>query len=380
MKDFIKCFLLLTVLLCAGIANAQTDKWNNGTLKVGVMLPLHNNDGDGQRMVEYYRGILLALNDLNAEGIKTEVRAWNVPIDADIRTTLLDEDAAKQHIIFGPLYSDKVGYLANFCKTYDIKMVIPFSITGDDVTKNSNVFQVYQSPEELNRKSIGAFLERFPGHQAIFINCNDDQSTKAAFTKGLRQQLDAVKRSYKLTNINTPMADFAKAFSVNQPNVIVVNSEKSPQLTRVFAKLDSLVQSRPGIAISMFGYNEWFMYQKYDLAQFYKYNVYIPTTFYYNAVADRTEEFERKYFEAYGENMDPSGLPRFGLTGYDHTMFFIRGLAKYGKFFKGTATENTWRALQTRLNFSRVGEGGYQNNNFQLMHFLSNQSLEAITY
>ena len=303
-----------------------------------------------------------------------------MPIDADIRTTLLDEDAAKQHIIFGPLYSDKVGYLANFCKTYDIKMVIPFSITGDDVTKNSNVFQVYQSPEELNRKSIGAFLERFPGHQAIFINCNDDQSTKAAFTKGLRQQLDAVKRSYKLTNINTPMADFAKAFSVNQPNVIVVNSEKSPQLTRVFAKLDSLVQSRPGIAISMFGYNEWFMYQKYDLAQFYKYNVYIPTTFYYNAVADRTEEFERKYFEAYGENMDPSGLPRFGLTGYDHTMFFIRGLAKYGKFFKGTATENTWRALQTRLNFSRVGEGGYQNNNFQLMHFLSNQSLEAITY
>ena len=128
---------------------------------------------------------------MNTEGIKTEVRAWNVPIDADIRTTLLDEDAAKQHIIFGPLYSDKVGYLANFCKTYDIKMVIPFSITGDDVTKNSNVFQVYQSPEELNRKSIGAFLERFPGHQAIFINCNDDQSTKAAFTKGLRQQLAA---------------------------------------------------------------------------------------------------------------------------------------------------------------------------------------------
>lgn len=379
MKHITKCLVVLAMMV-ASVANAQTDKWSGETLKIGVMLPLHNNDGDGQRMIEYYRGMLLALNDLNTEGIKTEVRAWNVPIDADIRTTLLDEDAAKQNIIIGPLYSDKVGYLANFCKAYDIKMVIPFSITGNDVAENANVFQVYQPVEELTRKSIGAFMERFPAHQPIFVDCNDPTSTKGAFTKGLRQQLDAAKRGYKLTNINTPQADFAKAFSVNQPNVIVVNSEKSPQLNRVFAKLDSLVASRPGIAISVYGYNDWFMYQRYDLAQFYKYNVYIPTTFYYNPVADRTEEFERKYFEAYGENMDPSGLPRFGLTGYDHAMFFVRGFKKYGKDFNGSAEQNSWKALQTRLNFHKQGAGGYQNANFQLIHFLSNQSMEAITY
>ena len=380
MKNFLRCFMLVFAVLTATAATGQTDKWSLGTLKVGIMLPLHNNDGDGQRMVEYYRGILLALNDLNVEGVKTEVRAWNVPIDTDIRTTLLDDDASKQHIIIGPLYSSQVGYLANFCKTYDIKLIIPFSITGNDADTNGNVFQVYQPIEELTKKSIGAFIERFPQHQPIFIDCNDPSTTKAAFTKGLRQQLDLAKRSYKLTNLNTPQKDFAKAFSVNQPNVVVVNSEKSPQLNKVFAKLDSLVQSRPGIAISMYGYNDWFMYQRYDLAQFYKYGVYIPTTFYYNPVADRTEEFERKYFEAYGVSMDPSGLPRFGLTGYDHAMFFVRGFHKYGKDFNGTAEQNTWRALQSRLNFSKTEGGGFHNANFQLIHFLPNQSLEAITY
>ena len=77
-------------------------------IRVGVMLPLHNQDGDGKRMVEYYRGILLALNQLKSEGITTDVHAWNVPKGADIRTTLLEPNASKLDVIFGPLYSEQV--------------------------------------------------------------------------------------------------------------------------------------------------------------------------------------------------------------------------------------------------------------------------------
>ena len=58
-------------------------------VKVGVMLPLHNVDGDGKRMVEYYRGLLLACETLKQQGADIDVHAWNVPIDADIRKTLL---------------------------------------------------------------------------------------------------------------------------------------------------------------------------------------------------------------------------------------------------------------------------------------------------
>ncbi|MFQ9995758.1 MAG: LysM peptidoglycan-binding domain-containing protein, partial [Hoylesella buccalis] len=57
-------------------------------IRIGVMLPLHDVDGDGRRMVEYYRGMLLACDDLKAKGISTDIHAWNVPIDVDIRQTL----------------------------------------------------------------------------------------------------------------------------------------------------------------------------------------------------------------------------------------------------------------------------------------------------
>ena len=64
-------------------------------IRIGVMLPLHDVDGDGKRMVEFYRGMLMACDDLKREGISTDIHAWNVPNDADIRQTLLDQNASK---------------------------------------------------------------------------------------------------------------------------------------------------------------------------------------------------------------------------------------------------------------------------------------------
>ena len=84
-------------------APAAGKKKEMGVVRVGVMLPLHNVDGDGQRMVEYYRGVLMACDSLKAQGIKTNVQAWNVPIDANVANTLADPAAAKSDIIFGPL-------------------------------------------------------------------------------------------------------------------------------------------------------------------------------------------------------------------------------------------------------------------------------------
>ncbi len=221
-------------------------------IRVGVMLPLHNQDGDGKRMVEYYRGILLALNQLKSEGITTEVHAWNVPKGADIRNTLLEPNASKLDVIFGPLYSEQVKPLADFCRAYDIKLVIPFSISGNDVETNPNIFQVYQTEASLTNKAIAAFLERFQkSHHPIFINCKDETSQVGEFTTSLRKQLDLQKIKYNLTSLKSSNADFSKHFDATRPNVVILNSEKSPQLNEVFNKRIRLRNSKQSIQSSM---------------------------------------------------------------------------------------------------------------------------------
>ena len=44
-------------------------------IRLGVMLPLHDINGDGRRMVEYYRGILMACDSLKKLGMPVDVHA-----------------------------------------------------------------------------------------------------------------------------------------------------------------------------------------------------------------------------------------------------------------------------------------------------------------
>lgn len=354
---------------------SQTTK----TIKVGVVLPLHDVDGDGKRMTEYYRGFLMGCDSLKQQGYSIDVHAWNVPADADIRPTLQDASIRNCDVIFGPLYTKQVKPLSDFCKGAGIKLVIPFSIWGDEVSRNSEIFQVYQSLDELNNASIDAFISRFGNQHPVFIDCNDSTSKKGIFTFGLRNRLNARGVKYSITNLKSNEELFSKAFSRTQPNVVVLNTGRSPELTVAIAKLKALVASNPGVVVSLFGYTEWLMYTRNNLDNFYKFNTHIPSTFYYNPLSAKTQHLENGYRRWFGlETL--YALPKFALMGYDHAQFFIRGLYKYGKAFNGTKPQNVYTPLQTPLDFKRVGSGGMQNRAFMLVRYTNDKKIELINY
>lgn len=354
-----------------------------GVVRVGVMLPFLDHSSEGTRMVEYYRGVRAALDTLSKEGIKTEVNLWNINKDSVLTKVLAHNPSiAKQNIILGPLYTSQVHTLAEFCRKNNVALVMPFSIDADDATTNPNVFQIYQSDSQLAGRSIGAFIERFAKtHRTIFVNTNTPQDGKYAFTKALRETLQSRGIKEELTDINTPLREFAKHFSQTQPNVIILNSAAYKPLERLFEKLDSLKKIDPSLIISTYGYNEWFIYQPNLEKDYFKYNVHIPTTYYFSRTSDRVEDFERDYKNRYGQGMNPDCLPRMALLGYDHTMYFVRGISKYGRSYVGNEKQNTgFKPLQSRLEFKRLGKGGYQNTNFQIIRFKTDGTMDSLTY
>ena len=354
-----------------------------GAVRVGVMLPFLDHSSEGTRMVEYYRGVRAALDTLSKEGIKTEVNLWNINKDSVLTKVLAHNPSiAKQNIILGPLYTSQVHTLAEFCRKNNVALVMPFSIDADDATTNPNVFQIYQSDSQLAGRSIGAFIERFATtHRPIFVNTNTPQDGKYAFTKALRETLQSRGIKEELTDINTPLREFAKHFSQTQPNVIILTSAAYKPLERLFEKLVSLKKIDPSLIISTYGYNEWFIYQPNLEKDYFKYNVHIPTTYYFSRTSDRVEDFERDYKNRYGQGMNPDCLPRMALLGYDHTMYFVRGMSKYGRSYVGNEKQNTgFKPLQSRLEFKRLGKGGYQNTNFQIIRFKTDGTMDSLTY
>ncbi|MDN5554075.1 peptidoglycan-binding protein LysM [Prevotella sp.] len=383
MRHFYRNILLVVLLFSSNVIWAADNKMESpkskNSISVGVMLPLHNVDGDGRRMIEYYRGILMACDQLKLEGFHIDVHAWNVPIDADIKQILLNNYVNKCDLIFGPLYSKQVKPLSEFCKAYNIKLVIPFSITGNDVVNNPNIFQVYQDNLSLNTSAINSYIERFSDSHPVFIDCNDSTSRKSNFTSNLRKVLEAKRIAYNITNIKSSDESFAKAFSRNKHNVVILNSDHYKELSAAIAKLDKMSSLYPGFVVSMFGYTEWLIYANYEFNNFCRYDTYIPTVFYHNQYSAATTSLEKSYRGWFKEEMQPA-QPRFAITGYDHAQFFIRGIAKYGNKFVGSKSQNVYSSLQTPLCFEKLGKGGYVNNSFMLIHYLYNHSIESLAY
>lgn len=339
---------------------------NNVT--IGVMLPLHNINGDGTRMLEYYRGMLLAVRTLKEKGYNVTVNAWNVAENDNIINTLADPKAAKCNIIFGPLYTTQVQSLARFCTMHNIQMVIPFSINGNDVESCPQIHQVYQSPAEVNSASIDHYMSQFPDCHTVFIDCNDASSKKGDFTYGLRTALIERNRPYNITNLTSADDLFLRAFSTTKRNVVVLNTGRSPELGKVFQRLDALRLKHPEMKFSMFGYNEWLMYTKIYQEKFRIYDAYIPSLYDYNGDSADIKRIEQLYRTYYKADMQ-QWLPRFAITGYDHLMFFAEGYARHGAQFHGTAGQRDYNALQTPLKFERIAGGGYKNHNFMLIHY-----------
>lgn len=348
------------------------------TVKAGVVLPLHNVDGDGRRMTEYYRGLLMACEDLKHNGLNIEVYAYNTPNDGDIYQTLQMKDLAKCDIIFGPLYTKHVKPLADFARNNGAKLVIPFSISGNDAQTNSCVFQVYQSAEYFNAETIKHFIGRFSNYHVVVIDCNDKTSDKGAFTFALRRKLTEKNIPASITNLTSSDETFAKAFSTEKPNVVVLNTGRSPELNQVLAKLEVTQAAKPTAAVSLFGYTEWLMYVKYNQAKFCKYDTYIPASSFYNKYSTKTQAFENRYNAAFKSAM-MDYLPRFALTGYDHGMYFLQGIAAKGRKFNGA--ESGAGVLQTPMRFVRTTkDGGYQNNSMIFVHFNRNNNISIVNF
>ena len=370
--------MLMAMMLMTGVALGANP------IKVGVLLPLHNENGDGFRMVEYYRGLLFAIDSLKQEGVSVELTTHNVRENANIDSVLQKGDLANSDIIFGPLYSKQVSAISMLSKLKGCKMVIPFSIETTELNNNPNLFQVYQKPSDLEDVVIENFTKlsfKSSDCQVIIIDCNDSTNfRKPTFTTKLKAYCDKNGISYRITNVLQTDKAFVKAFAKKKMNLVVMNSASSPKMLEVFARLNMVREKNEKLKFKVLGYTEWLMYESFQYDNFCKNDVYVPSTYYYRANDPRVVNMENKYRFWFKQDVQLA-LPRFVITGFDQGYYFFKGISKYGKTFVGDAKQKVNDAIQMPLHFKRVSAtGGYKNSDMMFIHYRNDRALELINY
>ncbi len=347
------------------------------SIRMGVLLPL-NSSAEGQRMVEYYRGMLMACDSLRRAGLSVDVYAWDATENADLTATLNRPEAAQCDIIFGPRFSSQLQQVSAFCQQHGVMLVVPFTV-APQVAANSHVFQVCQDPTQSMATTARRFIEWFRGYNPIIIDCSDPHSTKGPFTSALRQQFDGLGTRYVLTSLATPDAAFSSAFSQQKQNVVVLNSARAEDLRVAFVKLKNLMSLQPALRITIFGYPEWMELAESEQANFHKFDMYIPAPYFTNTGTAQYVQLTSKYVTHFNQAMQNT-MPRYALTGFDHAMFFLCGLHTYGASFNGAAGLLNNQPVQTPLKFEHIEGGGYQNTSFMFIHYKTDNQIETLNY
>ncbi len=344
-------------------ASAKNSTAGKGHINMVVLLPFEDKSA-GSRMVEFYRGMLLAVEQTKRNGISVDVYALDSK--SNINTLLSDPCMAKADVIFAPPSADQVGVLSDFSKRQGISLVVPFTSKGNEVYSNPYLFMVNAPSHYLNASISHEVVSRYSAANIIFIDA-EGKADKKDFIKELSGTFAAKGVQTRTVTLSDNDAQWGAALNNTRTNILIPNAENKEALLKILPKMEKLRKAHPEVEVHLFGYPDWqaFSAQKEAL---HKSDAYIAS--YYYTTAYDLQSMNSTFTRWFGAPMQ-NYLPRYGLFGYDLALYFLRAISVYGCHPDESQLRSVTPPLKLmRFGFSRVSNfGGFVNKQIRLVNY-----------
>lgn len=344
-------------------------------INMGVILPLNRLHKESEKMIEFYRGVLLAVQEAKAKGTSINVFAYDSGT-----TPWAVSQVTKNHPIqnldfcIGPLYPDQIKPLSDWSKTNRIKLIVPFSSLGEEVYNNPYYYAINPPKSFTVSKTSRLCKEVFKQPNLVIINTGEKEDDATQLLKALEQNYGGAQH----LNLTDADIKWLEAFNQYKTNLIIPTASSIKSLNKLMAKLKDFSKQNPEYPISLLGYPEWQTYASSHLENFYSFNTYIFSTFYRNPLTPEFKKFESTYQKAFHEETMVS-WPSFGLLGYDIAGFFLTAIAQHGKGCDSYLNTIQAPLVQHKFAFERVSNwSGFINNSVEFIHYNKNHNIELI--
>ena len=353
-------------------------------IKAALILPFLSDGGttgENARMVEYYEGLLMAVDSLKRSGVSIDLYTYNTGSDAaSVSNILRQKELKDMNVIFGPLHPQQIKPLADFSEKNDIRLVIPFTSKDNTVFQNPVVYQVNTPQSYLYSEVYEHFIRQFPKVHVIFLEAGNAADDKAAFVNGLKEELRTHAIPASTLPEDATVTSMKAVLRIDRTNIFIPTSGSNTILMKVLPQLTLLTRENPDYAIQLFGYPEWQTYTKDYLETFFELDTYFYSSFYTNNLLPAARKFTQDFRKWYGKEMDDR-YPKYGMLGFDTGYFFLKGLSRYGNDLEQNLQHMDLTPIQTGFKFQRVNNwGGFINKKVFFVHFTRNYELVKLDF
>ena len=340
------------------------------------------------RMVEYYQGFLMAVEQLKREGYSFTINTYDAGHKEKSLDSLLKSSAFEDvEMIFGASYPKHCKELAKFAKEREIPLVIPFSSKKDEAVGNPTVYVANGIQSFILPEISSAFVKTFPNANVVFVE-DTVKSNKKEFINSLTAELAKDSIPYTtlpmslITNEESVLATMASVYREDKEMIFIPTSSSATTLNTL---LPSLLHAR-GIdslnvaKFKLFGYPEWQIHAKDTRELMYEVDTYFYATFYSHYSLPRVAEFQEDFIRWYNRDIQ-NIYPRYGMLGYDTGYFFLLAASLYGNAMHENISQVPFAPVQSDFKFERISEkDGFINKKFFFIHFCPEYYIDKMDF
>jgi len=329
--------------------------------------------------VEFYEGILLAVDSLKKQGFSVNLHVFDTDGDTNKVNEILRQPKMKNlDLIIGPVYSNEVEIVSNFSLKHRIKMVSPFSDNMLLLEKNPFLFQVSPSFSSQFDK-LAQFSSDYKNKNIVLLhNIDSGQYESISLLKEKLfnyYSLDTSIRDlqFKEVHFSDSIHVIEHALTKNNENIIIVPSNDQAFVSLVISNLNSLVSK--GYSIKTFGMSRWYRFDNVDPEYFYNLATHLVVPFYIDYKDQKVKDFILKYRYLFKSEPD-----QYVMHGFDVSMYFLTALQKYGNDFQNCIYHHKVDLLQSDMHFVKWYEySGFENIGASLIRYDSNYSITIVS-
>lgn len=355
-------------------------------IKVAVILPLLLGDSissEQVKMVEFYEGVLLALDSLKRQGVSVDLYIYDSGNkETSLSPILSKPEMREMNLIIGPAYDTHIAEVAAFAEATGIRTVIPFARQVDQVFTNPYIYQVNTPQSYFYSEVYDHFFMQFPHPNVILFDAPEEEDD--GMIDGFKREMNyrGVPYTILLADTATNKDTILTVLSTERENILMMTSEKSGSLNNMMPVFQLVKRDTAATKfnIRLFGYPQYQVYTNNHLASFYEIGTYFYSSFYTNNLLPEAKAFHQKYRRTYSKEI-VNRYPKYAILGFDIAYYFLKAMHLYGTDMDSRLGEMQYTPLQTGFKFERVNNwGGFINRKVFFVHFSEDYQLQTIDF
>ena len=326
-------------------------------ISMTLILPMHNNAGNPNRNnLDFYSGIMLAVNDLAEKGVGTELNVYDL---TDKNHPIADEDLENTDVIIGPISSADLGKVLIDTDGRNT-VVSPLDPRAEYLAASYRNFIQVPTPHKAQYEDLVRWIEEdtAAGDKVLVISEKGARQTEATLQiKGVidSSSVSFIPFSYSILEGRDVIDPIKALMTETGTNRVLIASESEAFVNDVVRNLNILIHGKMNVVL--YAPSKIRGFETIEVENLHNTSLHVSLAYYIDYDDPRVKDFLLKYRALY--NTEPS---QFAFQGYDMASYFIETCSKYGNRWYNRLGRTDKNMLQSTFRFIEVEDGGYVNN------------------